>query len=176
MRRIHILSFIVTAVICSASSVIAGEYHGDSAPSYLMNDTILWFDITSDHDGFCDNLSTTNQAYPDIDCWEFSTRTQRNVNQDCGSGACSMSATVHCPNLGLYGDHYLTFSCHTVPGGGLGVRGGVLGNNPMKKGVECGDISCGCVYACYSGVCGFQFFGSMQSLDNTGKSWSCNVD
>jgi len=172
------------------SPASATEYHSDWGPSWLLDDNSgeTWWDIVYDHNGFCDNTSSTGQGYPEVDCQERSTNSPRATDQDCGSGSCTVSATVYCPYLGNYNapgptpyNDWFTFTCSGSTSDG--VRAGVLGTNPTKKGVQCGSIECGCVYTCPPGgytfpngthvSCTFQFFGNMYTIGGNFNNRQC---
>jgi len=197
LRKEHIIvrtTLLFTAIallLALTPPACATDYHGDWAPSWLINDNggTTWWDIIEDHDeGFCDNTSSTGQGFRDVDCFEYSTGTPRSTNQDCGTGSCEVSATVYCPYLGNYNapgstpyNDWFTFTCSGSATDG--VRAGILSTNPTKKGVQCGAVECGCVYTCppggytfpngYHVSCTFQFFGNMYLIGGNFNNRQC---
>lgn len=137
------------AVLALAEAPTAAQtYHWDFRPPYINDST--WWNIIGDHDsgdGHCDNTSGDQQGFPDVDCGAWNDSPQapvQEVSQDCGSGSCTVSATVLCKFLNPSTANLITFTCSGSASGG--VRAGNLGNG--KKGVRCGSVECGCQLAC----------------------------
>lgn len=191
MNKLFIVLFSVT--LLAAHSAFSQPYHWDGGPTTLMNDTTVWWGIIGDHtqdDGHCDNTSENGTPYPDVDCahWnDHPTAVIASAEQDCGTGSCTVSATVRClylhpkPNPYPQGS-YVTFSC-TGPATGAdgGVVAGNLGNG--RKGVRCGNVSCGCELVCPPGGlqwsagvwvrCHNQFFGFPQMVGGNTSNYVC---
>lgn len=184
MKRIVIFAVLLIA----AAGIQAQSYHWDFRPPYI-NDS-AWWSIIGDHDlddGHCDNTDGDQQGFPDVDCGAWNDAPQApimDVSQDCGSGYCTVSATVRCPNMPISNGvktAYFTFTCTgSATGAGGGVRSGNLGNG--KKGVRCGAIECGCQLLCppggvtYNGVhyqCTSEFFGSPAMVGGNPANYEC---
>lgn len=182
MKALFPLLFVALALPAVA------QQHWDGGPTWVTNDTTLWFNIIGDHgaegDGFCDNTSSTGQGYPDIDCEQWNNNQNapiQSASQDCGSGYCEVSATVRCRFLNAASDHWITFTCSGSAQSG--VRTGYLGGS--KKGVRCGNVECGCELACLppgsplvcmNNVCTncpAQFFGNPQIVGGNPANRVC---
>lgn len=78
----------------------AQTYHWDFRPP-IINDT-TWWSIIGDHDsddGHCDNTNGSLEGFPDVDCGQWNDAPQAPIaeaSQDCGTGSCTVSATVRC--------------------------------------------------------------------------------
>lgn len=177
-------------LVAVAIPLRAAQYHWDGGPTNLTSSP-QWYDIVQDHgsqgEGFCDNTSGDMTGFPDVDCRQWNTSSLafvQDASQDCGTGYCTVSATVRCrlmdPAVKTVDDLY-TFTC-TGPATGAsgGVRTGDLGNG--KRGVVCGPISCGCQTLCppggitYNGIhyaCTSEFFGSPAMVGGNRANYVC---
>lgn len=187
--RTKLMVALALVIGCTTAQSVAQSYHWDFRPPGLNDST--WFGIIGDHDGsdgHCDNTSGDQTGFPDVDCGQWNESPQApiaNVNQDCGTGYCTVSATVRCrlmdPVLGEPKDDYYTFTCTgAATGAGGGVRSGDLGNG--KKGVRCGSVECGCQLLCppggftYNGKyfpCTSEFFGSPAMVGGNPRNYVC---
>jgi hypothetical protein len=192
MKKLLVTFFAVALPFAfGADSAAAAQYHWDGGPTTLTSSP-QWYDIIMDHgddDGHCDNTSGDMTGFPDVDCQQWNTSQFafiQNAVQDCGSGACTVSATVKCilmdPAVDVPGDDNMyTFTC---TGSAIGPNGGVSAGNlgGGKRGVRCGPVSCGCETLCppggvtYNGIhysCTSEFFGSPAMVGGNRTNYVC---
>lgn len=151
LRKTNILMLllVIVCLLCSVSAVHSSDIHIDTCDLIPM----ICNSIYPDHsNGWCDNTDGIGQAYPDIDCRDYNSKSSRSWETSCeqegtANEYCQARATVLCPGFNP-NSQYVTFWCYA---GGIGaVKSGVIGydseGRPMK-GVYCNSgspVSCGC--------------------------------